>query len=451
MKKEIFFKSASKLAWQGGIMEIKPIELNGRSFSLLKQANYHKDGNLYLDYDYIYESKISQVVLNKKKQKFESLNTEGIGATLRAICALYELCFDCSLIQDTKQLIDRRNQIAWINRVLDEQITDRRTTDAWEIYEHLHEWNLLDKENEVMEQSNYLLGEMLSVVKYMYVSKGKNGLKILQDFKQRSQEEPTIHVVDLIAQAIEVIEGIKRNTKHDVVEEANKLLGILKLSRKEKLLLEKEDDLTHYIIYSIVLPPEILVKAIADTFDLDFWDCWKEIKGSNSFENIWKSSDPASYDSPEYMDTSEFLNRCNGTFHNRSKRNQMVQDTSLIYCLDDQEQRSKKIEELLFKLKEDYDSILQVNSDKEFSKRELSEILSKLESFNLFVFETWFDDFTVHKKEAAYQGAWLLIEKMVAEIQKEASKRELKKKRLEIKGLLALLANIPLRNKILGF
>lgn len=454
MKSEKFFESALEIAWQGGIMEMETIPLGKYPCSVLKKAKYHRDGNLHLNYDYIHDKKFEPVFLNRKEQIISGVDKENAGAVVRAVCSLYDYCYDHPYMKDEQQLIQRGNQLAWINKVLNEQITDRRTTDAWEIYELLHDWNLLDKEEEVMEQSNYLRGEMLSVMKYMYVSKGEEGLKLMKGINHLSiKDSETYRANDLIQQAVDTVKRIKENTKLPDQEEAEKLLGILKMTRKEKMNLIQEEDLIHFVLYSIIFPPEILTKAIADAFNLDFWNCWKEVKTSNHYENIWKSTDPASYDKPEFMDTAEFLNRSSGAFKNRQLRNQLIDERSLIYCCKKERngKLSKKTKQFFDAMKNDYEKILQQGNLERISKNRMSALLIILSPWDIYAFEEMVDEFIRHKEEPAYQAAMALLEKKMIEMMDAIDARDFKKQRMELKCLLGLLANKELRSGTLNF
>ncbi len=453
MKKEIFFKSVSELAWQGGMMEMKKIEMGKETHFVLSKARYHKNSELYLDYDVINGKKINRVIVNRKEQKILGLNTdEEISAPIRAICTCYDLCFDHPVLQDEGQLIHRRNQIAWVNRMMHEQITDRRTTDAWEIYELLHDWNLLDREEEVMEQSNYLSGEMLSVMKYMIVSKGEKGINLLKSINHHSKNDLIdMSALGMILKMIDCVNEIRKKAE-EPSSEARKLLDILKLKRDEKSRIKDNDLIKHFTIFSVILPPEVIVKAVADSFGLDFWTCWKEIKSVHSFENIWKSSDPASYDSPEYMDTLEFLNRSSGAFKNRSLTNRLVSDLDLIYGWEQSKYKfTDKTKDFLLSIKHCYDEIVQSESCAEVSNSQINRVLSELETLDLFMFEDFISELKKHKKDSAFQAAFTLLNQQIYAIRHEKSRRMLKIKRQELKVTLALLFNRSLRSKVLGF
>ena len=448
MEKEKFLKAVNEIAWQGGLMEKEEFQIEGKGFPMIKRAKYHQDGEMILNYDYFNETEFERIVLSQNKEEI-FMNTENqykFNASIYAMYSFYDLIYHKPLIRNEYQLIHKRNQIDWINYVLDEQFTQRSSTDAWEIYELIRDWNLFDKEERIMGRCTYFCGEILSVMKYLYVSKGREVLKgtlANEDFSEEAQD--SVRAIDLVLSVSDLIYQIKEGKRISDEEEVEKLLIILQLDKDGKLNVKGSEEEKKFASVSILIPPEILVKAICDEFGMDFWICWDKVKNNNQYQNIWKSLDPASYDMAEKLDTITFLNRSR-VLNEKNRGRLKFTEEDLIYCWDKVE--LDEIKDFLKLIHEKFNSI----GENCVSEIKINKVVRDVvDVIKIPMFKEMYLDFKNHENEKSYQTAMHLIENQLNEMQTLKNKGQKMKAKYEIKHTLALFNNIPLRKKILGF
>ena len=233
------------------------------------------------------------------------------------------------------------------------------------------------------------------------------------------------------------VKNISKQLPGSKEEQLQKTMKYLAEPDSDTLTAMKEDesepkDLRQLPFKSLFLPRQIIVKALAELYDRDFWELWEQAKEGDvyhSYQEIAKLCRKPIVPFP----TDVYLD--------------LTPDRKL-FCLppEEMETLSPETRAWLEDLKVRFNEALHAPkpwSDGTSFQRSMLETLSGVQSRNakVWAFRDMFYEFLVNWDQPAYQAMWKLFEEMAAKEETESSR---------LRQYLALLFNRPLRKAVFG-
>lgn len=477
-KREEFTKRVLKILEQGGMIQFKKVQIYGSELFLMHPPVLDKKGEIRFDYNYFEDKSWETAGYDSKNADFwtNKVGDYEFAWVVIAIYILYEFYTETfGMAEFNGELVDGTIFIGWLNYLFGEKYTNQRAVDIWKVTELLHknDWESVDFWFDLWRLQESINKENISkngIIKYYYIEKGKDAL---EKYKEN-------WFVSKIFELIEIVNTIKDSTSQNEQEGLDILKEILLKSMDEKgEIVEHNNDIYAEYACLSILPAEVVTKAIADAYQLDYWKLWNEIE-----KQLTENMD-FFYDGKEEellpihpIATKDFLYVSDESpcfWHAECKEGEknyhMSDDDRAYYWKKNGDVYfSKEMKFWLKQQKSEYEKILQkdsyILSEIEFLKK-LIEVLKKADALykRIYAFQEMFYDFQENYVNKEYQAALLLLEKMVNEYAEEGkiiskvgydwdlTDRNItfNNGRVAIKRILAVMANRTLRKLVFNF
>lgn len=454
-KLDEYIADMQKMIEKSGMIQFSEVKMFDKTINLIRPAKKDEDGYIAFHYNYFSDEAWETAGFNINKGKFFS-NKIGWSIFCNVIYTLYVLTEfyteDLCIAEINGDIFNSKNEIGWINYVLDKNFTNKRAINAWDIYlatrtEHK---NGVDNifEMVVDEAENNI--SLPALLVYAYVNKDNNEI-----WEQLTKQEKEIKKTDdvTLASSIEIstkwVEKLKNNGKtyQEILE------VILADDTKLKEHLDNKDDyagLSFFLTFSPNIPA---MYKLCELFETNFWEEYEKYKDKlKSTCSIWEKQYKEI--ACKKIATHDYFKKSVDDFAYFWNEDFDFTDEFNIWCKELSE-KFKKINE------EDYILMTELDFLKYFM-----ELLEKSNNMYaiIFCFEDMFYDIISNAGKKEYQSLVKLFEllmdenKQGQEIVKELRSWDLESKdikfnqyRLNIKRFLALCANKKLRMKLFEF
>ncbi len=483
-KREEFSDRVFQVLHQGGMMQIEAARLRGQEVPLLKPLQYDEEGRLIFCYNYFGDSFREEAGYDRNTCTFQSGDV-GFGEFQRVICAVYvlfEFYTDTfGLAELNGRLFDAGFHIGWLNYLFREQYTDRRAIDPWGIADLFHK---NDKELDKNLEAFLDEGEVSysSLARYCYVEKGSKTFLELWNKKNkgfcglvRKLEEDLEKAVGDQGRDLKETEAAHRKDSWEDV--ADFLLHSLELDFEERMKLLNEEPYQALAVPFLVLPPEFLVKAVAQAGGKDFWPLWEQWRPRVKWVRLLED-EQSLYCSPYLpVRTADFLRlppyqiiKVGGKVLGEDYFRTTDDDRVFYWREDGDVVFSEEMKNQFLEWKKEYERIRNDRCPSHSGDmwiQKLVNLLTRAERSRqrIYAFQEMFYEFLGNSGREEYQAAILLLEcllnrsckKGIGFGKKNIDWESLSRKvtfypdRILLKRYLALLANKALRNKVLGF
>ena len=415
-KREKFTECVLEILRQGGMMQCSQLALYNRKIILIQSPVLDEEGETEFSYNYFEDDVWETAVYCSSNNHFWTniIGSRQFNRVILAVYVLYEFyADDFGMVLECGEIIDARFIIGWLNHLFHEKYTNERLSNLWEVYELLHKNEYEYAMSEFFYLSNMEETDFLSWVKFIYVDKGMEGLEFIINklqIKDVGKSEELIRLKNLIIR---------------VNSEIKEMKDLSELSQKK------------FTYFCQLLPAEIIIKVIAEAFDLEFWSILQKFKNDVEFEAIPREKNRAFCKPVQPVETADFLGKRLGISDD---------DRAYFWKQDGDVHFSESMKCWLKSLQAKYNEIIErkwvVLQGKEFINK-LVVLLSNAEKIyhRIYAFQDMFFDYMMHANEETYQASILLLENMINGAES----------RVWIKRYLAVLANPQLRKMIFEF
>lgn len=472
-KRAEFVKKIEKIFQTGGMMDMEYTRLCGKDFYTIHKAKMHKSGmnfvyNYYEDNhwenagfdrelccvwsDKIGESQFHMVVV--AAYVLEEMYTEG------TVAAMVD-----------GEPVKFRGYVGWLNYLFNEQ-NYIKNYDPWKLFESFHYSKQKYDKGFVVDYKSYGFTGSCEIVA---VLKGTD-IAIL---KSAGKEKNTIErlVLSSMKNIKILLTKYKENSNEDYETQLNQLLDAVRIEYEQHSKLDICNEELKKIMESIFISdaPAFAIKAIAETYNKDFWDLWEQI------HDVAKRRMSVIYGSDSYyitpITTADFLKQS--------------PDDMIPYWKEDVDfEFSKELCDWFKMLKCKFDTI--INSEFSIGKplRYVVDLIVEANEnyYQIYTFSEFLEETLVNLKDKRYLTLWKLYDEMLKDPKlMEAGevifvpegpefehiglqytgigpKRRLIKNwdnidmdkrnneaRVTLRRYMALVANKPLRKKVFGF
>lgn len=472
-----------KLMSAGGMVAVEAVNIYDKQIILLKDISLDEDGDCSFHYNYISDEAWEEAGISKK-----FLWSEKVGSAIFSdvIFAGYTLCSlysdECCIPHMDAEIVDEKPSIAWINNLLHTNYTENLIPNYWLLLVSMHN----DKQQDWPEIERVIKEKFASsdtveqIVTCLYVQHGfmkLTGCDYVAYDKNAALENWKF---------VELLQVLKDTLKAYKAENSNpeQLFTYLQKSREEKLALVKAGSKVNIPLQLLTLMLHVnsvvYLKAIAEEFDLEFWELWDKLgEGLQDMGSLVSYRQPKEQ-KPQSLPTEQYLkfpwfaywfNR-NELIAAEAEKDLTKDDLLYYYVKEEGFPFSDDMKQWFEELGNRYQSLCEHNPEGVYKPIDFTKILISLlydaqKIYHcVYAFQNMFYEFLANPQDIRYQSVIKLLEELIAENRPIAEKYEpyfrrnmdmthpnvwLNSGRMCIKRYLALLANTELRKQIFNF
>ena len=394
-----------------GMMALGKVNILGKEFTVIKPA-VEDDDAITSDYEYFGESIHGKAGVNKKTCSMFSSRPCGDYADL-VLGAAYTLEM---LLTDGETLLMHRGSIDffakehvfWLNYVLDKKYLPK-WKDLWDTYLALKDKGDWTKKISPEQFDYYYVPHNDEKYKaYLDILAAEKGMEALTeelavsglnglDVRKSSLNEPFEELRFFLG-------GYKEFSDSPKEKQVEGLIKMLRAYYSGNINgLDAEDGSESFFRAVELLDcPAVIVRAIADSYELDFWDLWDKVSDVAKRKpsgNTYTLENIRDYDTL----TEELL------------FDYGFGDDDLVYywTRDYQPVFSRELKRYFKRLKNSYDKLLTEESDSSKALEYIAGILEYADKtyFNMYVFESFIDESLERLTDARFMALWKLLDK----------------------------------------
>lgn len=410
-KKDEFKERMIELLDRGGMMKVEPYTLYGQRYAVLRRLRGNEPINFY--YNYFDDDTSEDASFNTKE--LYAWSNKLVGANfykvMLAAYALEGLYYSgINVVDDNADFISGDYYIGWINSIFNESFVSR-SIDPWDVYLALKgtEYEEYMTPNKFRYYKRTYVG-YLGYLDVMAVTEGLTELKEFFDGERSWRESDDSFEFrkrrgrryKLFIESLKKFSGSSLRSKDEQLELLFELLRDIYGAEDTLDALKKYEPMGYKDIYLriwVFESPAIVVKAIAELYEKDFWTLWSKISDVAKREQF-----------PDDDDEKEILTISTEDFVDLST------DDLVLYWTEDKPLNfSAEMEAWLAELKGSYDAILKegVKLDKPF--RYIQEVLDYAEEYysHIYLFNDFVDETMDKINKAEFMALWILFERVL--------------------------------------
>lgn len=422
-KKDEFKERMIELLDRGGMMKVEPYTLYGQRYAVLRRLRGNEPINFY--YNYFDDDTSEDASFNTKE--LYAWSNKLVGANfykvMLAAYALEGLYYSgINVVDDNADFISGDYYIGWINSIFNESFVSR-SIDPWDVYLALKgtEYEEYMTPNKFRYYKRTYVG-YLGYLDVMAVTEGLTELKEFFDGERSWRESDDSFEFrkrrgrryKLFIESLKKFSGSSLRSKDEQLELLFELLRDIYGAEDTLDALKKYEPMGYKDIYLriwVFESPAIVVKAIAELYEKDFWTLWSKISDVAKREQF-----------PDDDDEKEILTISTEDFVDLST------DDLVLYWTEDKPLNfSAEMEAWLAELKGSYDAILKegVKLDKPF--RYIQEVLDYAEEYysHIYLFNDFVDETMDKINKAEFMALWILFERVLQDEKNLAASKDL--------------------------
>ena len=429
-KREEFTRRVLTILDQGGMLDLEDVSLFGKRIWLLKppQALPGKDTILFC-YNYFEQDTWETGGYEPASCSFHTnkVGWRQFNLVCSAVYVLYEFYTDSfGIASEDAHVYDAREIIGWLNYLFQSRYDNRRASNPWRVYQLLPDYRRDDAPLVQLADGSPM--DPMGMLIYLTVTRKANQEALWESTKSASGAPHNI--LDCISRAERALAELTAGDEESDLKKLEQLTAALKNRDMERL---SEGAPQCFAVMAAMLPVEITAKLLADAFARNFWALLEELRSFGwDGGDCWnfKGLPPAEPVAP--VDTAAFL-RCSDD------------DRAWWWRPDGDVHFSKEMNAWLAQCRAALDNLAQ--EEPPMRGAELLELLvGTLDSIqrrnpSVFAFREMFYDFAAHS-ESPMAGAAVRYLEQLAE-QEDAA--------VSLRRYLAVLGNLPLRERVFGF
>ena len=435
-KREEFTRRVLTILDQGGMMDLEEVSMFGKKIWLLKPLRI-QPGQESLTFCYNYfENDIWETAGYRPGSCRFYTNKVGwrqFDLVCSAVYVLHEFYANSfGMANRDDHVYDARKIIGWLNYLFGEHYTNRRATNLWRIYQLLPDYRKDDNLLPLLPDDTSM--DVLGTLIYLAVTREnhKEDWKQLIAVPSHGPEEITL------PDCIRVLENALKEWKASNDENDAQKLEQLKIVLKagEQKVSPEIPQLCQFIGgIAYLLPMEISAKLVADTFSLDFPTLLEELQPyARDVRELWNYNDRQPPKPVPPVDTASFLG-CSDD------------DRAWWWTPGGDVLFSDEMAAWLSQCRTELETL--TNQEPLLHGTEplklLIETLYDVQEQHQYVsaFQEMFYDFVAHSELPMVQAAIRYL--------RQLSEREPDSSSVSLRRFLAVLGNLPLREKVFGF
>lgn len=434
-KREEFTRRVLTILAQGGMMDLEEVSMFGKKIYLMKPLQI-QPGQESLTFCYNYfENDIWETAGYRPGSCRFYTNKVGwrqFDLVCSAVYVLHEFYANSfGMANRDDHVYDARKIIGWLNYLFGEHYTNRRATNLWRIYQLLPDYRKDDNLLRLLPDDASM--DVLGTLIYLAVTRENHEENWMQLIAVPPHGPEEITLPDCIRIAENALKSLKASDEASETQKLEQLKIVLKAGDQKAS--PEIPQLCRFIGgIAYLLPMEISAKLVADTFSLDFPTLLEELQPyARDVRELWNYKDRQPPKPVPPVDTSSFLGRSDddrawwwtpdGDVHFSDEMNAWLsQCHAELETLASQEPLLHGTEPLKLLIKMLYDAQEQHRY--------------------VFAFQEMFDDFVAHSELPMVQAAIRFLSQL-SEREPDSS--------FSLRRYLAVLGNLPLREKVLGF
>lgn len=435
-KWEEFTQRVLTILNQGGMMDLEEVSMFGKKIYLMKPLQI-QPGQESLTFCYNYfENDIWETAGYRPGSCRFYTNKVGwrqFDLVCSAVYVLHEFYANSfGMVNRDDHVYDAREIIGWLNHLFGERYTNSRATNLWRIYQLLPDYRKDDNLLPLLpdDVSMDVLGTMI----YLAVTRENHE----EDWKQLIAVPPHGPEEITLPDCIRIVENALKDLKaSDETSEAEKLEQLkIVLKAGDQELPPETPELCRFIGgITALLPIEVTTKLVADTFSLDFPALLEELRPyARDVRELWNYNDRQPPKPVPPVDTASFLG-CSDD------------DRAWWWTPGGDVLFSDEMAAWLSQCRTELETL--TNQEPLLHGTEplklLIETLYDVQEQHQYVsaFQEMFYDFVAHSELPMVQAAIRYL--------RQLSEREPDSSSVSLRRFLAVLGNLPLREKVFGF
>ena len=445
-RQEKFQQRILRLFREGGMMCGERVEMFGKKNTLLYFPEPDEDGHLSFCYNYYENDCWEDAGIDTDHIFSNKVGRSHFCMVMAAARVLEERSSDTPCFADLRGPdIPHRYPLGWLKYLFGEDLPLENPS-LWDTYVLLKAGGKYDRYSgswdDILARNAGSFVDQMDILAIKTVEHGTE--EVLREIENDDSEKKSSEGADDLptlgasyAALLACVKNISKQLPGSKEEQLQKTMKYLAEPDSDTLTAMKEDesepkDLRQLPFKSLFLPRQIIVKALAELYDRDFWELWEQAKEGDvyhSYQEIAKLCRKPIVPFP----TDVYLD--------------LTPDRKL-FCLppEEMETLSPETRAWLEDLKVRFNEALHAPkpwSDGTSFQRSMLETLSGVQSRNakVWAFRDMFYEFLVNWDQPAYQAMWKLFEEMAAKEETESSR---------LRQYLALLFNRPLRKAVFG-
>ena len=434
-KREEFTRKILTILNQGGMMDLEEVSMFGKKIWLLKPLQI-QPGQESLTFCYNYfENDIWETAGYRPGSCYFYTNKVGwlqFDLVCSAVYVLYEFYVDSfEMANRDDHIYDAREIIGWLNYLFGEHYTNRRATNLWRIYQLLPDYRKDDHLLPLLPDDASM--DILGTLTYLAVTQENHEDKWKQIMAVSPHGPEEITLPDCIRIAGNALKDLKASDETSEREKLEQLKNVLKAGDQK---VSPEIPKLYRFIGGItsLLPVEITAKLVADTFSLNFPTLQEELRPyARDVRELWNYKDRQPPKPIPPVDTASFLG-CSDD------------DRAWWWTPGGDVHFSGEMTAWLSQCRTELETL--VNQELLLHGTEplklLIETLYDIQEHHryVFAFREMFYDFVAHSDLPTVQATIQYL-RQLSEREPDSS--------FSLRRYLAVLGNLPLREKVFGF
>lgn len=429
-KREEFTRRVLTVLDQGGMLDLEDVSLFGKRVWLLKppQALPGKDTILFC-HNYFEQDTWETGSYDPISCCFHTnkVGWRQFNLVCSAVYVLYEFYTDSfGIASEDAHVYDAREIIGWLNDLFQSRYDNRRASNPWRVYQLLPDYRRDD--DPLVQLADGSPMDPMGMLIYLTVTRKANQEALWESTESASGAPHNI--LDCISRAERALAELTAGDEEPDRKKLEQLTAALK-NRDMKRLPEGAPQC--FAVMAAMLPVEITAKLLADAFAQDFWGLLEELRsfgwdGGDGWN--FKGLPPAEPIAP--VDTATFL-RCSDD------------DRAWWWRPDGDVHFSEEMNAWLAQCRAALETL--AREEPALRGSELLELLIgtldriQRRTPSVFAFREMFYDFTAHSESPMVQAAVRYLEQLAE--QEDAA--------VPLRRYLAVLGNLPLRERVFGF
>lgn len=434
-KRKEFTRRVLTILDQGGMMDLEEVSMFGRKIWLMKPLQI-QPGQESLTFCYNYfENDIWETAGYRPDTCRFYTNKVGwrqFDLVCSAVYVLHEFYADSfGMANRDDRIYDARKIIGWLNYLFGEHYTNSRATDLWRIYQLLPDYRKDDNLLPLLSDDASM--DVLGTLIYLAVTRENHE----EDWKQLTAVPPhgpeEITLPDCIRIAENALKDLKASNETSGAEKLEQLKNVLKTG--DQKVSPEIPKLCRFIGgISSMLPVEVTAKLVADTFSLDFPTLLEELKPyAHDVRELWNYKDRQPPKPVPPVDAASFLG-CSDD------------DRAWWWTPDGDVHFSNEMAAWLSQCRTELETLASQGPLLPGTEplKLLIETLHDVQEQHRYVFSfrEMFYNFVAHSELPTVQAAIRFLSQL-SEREPDSSVR--------LRRYLAVLGNLPLREKVFGF
>lgn len=407
-KKEEFIRRMEKLFQAGGMMECNWIEMCGKELITLKKVTMC-DEEVEFDYNYFEDDIWEDAGFYKNACSVwsQKIGHKHFYEAIIAAYTLEELYADGpAVVMDNFGIIATHRYAGWINYLFQEHFVPKNR-DPWPLFEALRERTQINTENcrwgkfafdvyggiGAIEIKSVLTDTDTVLKEIMTLATG-------EQVNRMHEEKAYINVVEKVKRMIgEYRQGNPLNKE----EQLSLLMRLYRLSCEKDMPYidnkqkdEKIKEILHLMFY--LDAPALIVKILAETYEKDFWELWKQIK--DVAKRRWFYAEESVEVPP--MSTAKFF--------------EQDQDDMILFWEDDGRIRfSKELRKWFEDLSDRYDELMRSEFTVEKSLEWILDLMEYADEnyYQVYTIDDFFEETLEHLTDLRYLSLWKIYDEML--------------------------------------